>query len=269
MVRHSDYGHILDSHIGAQEVLNLDRVDILSAGDDDIFFAIHQEVKAVLVLLGHIAGVEPLPVEHGGGGLGVVVVAPHDAGTLDTKLTHRPGLNFGAAILLHNLALPSVAGNANGAHLVDVLHAQMDTAGTGGFGKAIVGVVFMVGEIGQPALNQGRRHRLRANMHESPLGGFIVGELEVTPIQRVQQVLGPGHQQPDNGAFLLRHSLQNRFGRSALQQHRLGAGNQRAKPVHFGPGMVQRWDQQETVVTAGLVMLLLHPGRLHQAFVVM
>ena len=73
LVRQTDDGHIVDLGVGGQEVLDLDGVEVLTAGDDDVLLPVYQEVETVLILLGHIAGVEPFPVEHRGGGLGVVV----------------------------------------------------------------------------------------------------------------------------------------------------------------------------------------------------
>ena len=66
--------------------------------------------------------------------------------TLYTQFTHAP-LGNGLELLVHDLDLPAISRYTDGSHLVDVVHAQVDTARAGGLGQAIVGVVLVVGEV--------------------------------------------------------------------------------------------------------------------------
>ena len=206
---------------------------------------------------------EPLPAEHGGGGLGVVVVAPHDAGPLDAQLAHL-ALGHGLALLVHDLHLPAVSRNADGTHLVDVIHPQVDTARAGGLGQAVVGIVFVMGEILHPVLDKGGRDRLGADVHQPPLAELVVLQLQVAPVQRGQDILTPGHQQPHDGAPLLGDGIKDGLGAVALQQDSLAAGKQGTEPVHLGASVIERRDAQEHVLMGSLVVDGLHPGRLQE-----
>ena len=263
----ADHGHVLDLVVGAQEVLDLHRVDVLAARDDDVLFAVHQVDEAVLVLAGHIAGVEPAVVEHLICGLGVLVVALHDAGAVDGQLAHVAGL-YGLALFIDDLGLPAVARLADGAHLVDVVHAQVHAAGADGLGQAVVGVVLVVREDLEPAVDEAGRHGLRADVHQPPLVKVIVVQVHTAGLDGVQQVLRPGHQQPDDGALFLGDGAQDPLGLDAAQQHGLAARQQRAEPVHLGAGVVQRRDAQEHVVAGLAVVVLLHLAGAHQRAVV-
>ena len=169
--------------------------------------------------------------------------------------------------LVHDLHLPAVAGDADGPHLVDVVHAQVDAARAGGLGQAVVGVVLVVGEVAHPVLDEGGGHRLGADVHQPPLGQLVVLQLQVTPVQGGQNVLAPGHQQPHDGAALLGDGVEDGLGGVALEQDGLAAGEQGAEPVHLGAGVVQGRDAQEHVLVGGLVVDGLHPGGLEQGLV--
>ena len=147
---------------------------------------------------------------------------------------------------------------------MDVVGAQVDAARAGGLGQAIVGVIFVVGEIAHPVLDEGRGNGLGADVHQPPLGQLIVLQLQLAPVQGGQNVLGPGHQKPHDGAVLLRHGLEDGLGAVALEQHGLTAGEQRAEPVHLGARVVQGRDAQEHVVVGGGVVDGLHAGGLEQ-----
>ena len=237
---------------GAQEIFNLYRIQVLTAGDDHVLLPVHQIDEAILILTGHIAGEEPAVLQDFGSGLGILIVAGHDAVALDNQLAHV-ALGHILATLIHDAGLPAKAGLADGTHLMDVLHAQMDTAGADGLGQAIVGIILMMREDLQPPLNQAGGHRLCAYMHQPPLIQAVLAQ--VNPgIDGIQQILGPRHQQPDDGALLFGHRPQNPLGLDATQQHGLGAGNQGSEPVHLGTGMVQGRNAKEHIV-AGLTMV--------------
>ena len=166
-----------------------------------------------------------------------------------------------------DLGLPAVAGDADGADAVHVAHAQVHAAGAGRFAQAVVRVVVMVREHLEPALDQRRRHRLRADVHEAPLRKSVVLQVHGARFDGVEDVLRPRHQQPHDGAALLAHRLQDPFRLDPAQQHRAAAGDEAPEPVHLGARVVERRDAEEDVVAHLAVVLLLHLGRLGEAAV--
>ena len=153
LVGQADDSDVIDGLKGVQEVFDLDGIDILTAGDNDVLLAVYEVVETVFVLHGHVAGIEPaVVVQDFLGSRGVIVVTDHDAGALDSKLADFSLLDR-IAVFIHNAALPLVAGNTDRAHLVGILDAQMYTAGSEGLGETVVGVVLMVREIFKPVLD--------------------------------------------------------------------------------------------------------------------
>ena len=254
--------------MGGEEVFDLHRVDVFAAGDDDVLFAVHQEDEAVLVHLRHIAGEQPAVHQGLGRGFRIPVIAGHKAGAFQAQLAYL-ALGHVLAFFVHDAGLPAVAGLADGAHFVDVLHAQMHRAGADGFGQAVVGVVFVVGEYLLPALDQALGHGLGADVHQPPLGELVIGQVHLPAFDGVQDVLGPGHQQPDDGAFFVGHGLQHVLGLGAFEQDGLASHQEGAEPVHLGAGVVEGRDAQEHVVVGLAVMGLLHPAGMDEALVIM
>ena len=127
----------------------------------------------------------------------------------------------------------------------------------------------MRGEILQPAADQTLGDGLGADMHETPLIQMIILQLQLSAVQRGQDILGPGNQEPDDGAMLLGHRLQDRFRAGPLQNDGLAAGNEGAEPVHLGAGMIKRGDAEEAVVLRLAMMGLLHAGGMDQAAMLM
>ena len=88
-------------------------------------------------------------------------------------------------------------------------------------------------------------------------------------LQGVQNVLRPGHQQPDDGTLLVRDGLEDDLRRGPLEQHGLAPGKETAHPVHLGACVVQGRDAEEGVIVLDVVVLLLHLRGLGQAAVLM
>ena len=164
---------------------------------------------------------------------------------------------------------PAVARDSDGAHLADVFHPQMHRAGPDGFAQTVVGIVLVIREVLQPPVDQALGHGLGADMHQPPLGQFIVPDVQLPAVQGGQDILGPGNQQPYDGAVFLADGLEDGFRPGPFQDHRLSAGDQAAEPVHFGPGMIQGRDAEEAVLLRLAVVRLLHPGGVNQAPVLM
>ena len=115
-----------------QEVLDLNRVDILSAGDDDIFLAVYQENESVRIQHCHVAGIQPAILQDFGSRFRIIEVLSHDTGTFDTEFADLPLLDF-IAVLVSDHALPAIARNADGTDLVDIFQAKVYAAGACGF----------------------------------------------------------------------------------------------------------------------------------------
>ena len=127
----------------------------------------------------------------------------------------------------------------------------------------------MVREVSQPAADQALRHRLRTDVHESPLGELIIGKLQFPAVQGREDILCPWNQEPDNGTFFFGYGFQNGFRCGAFQKNGFAAGKQTAEPVHFRTGVIQRRDAEEYIVFGLAVVLLLDAAGMHQTFMVM
>ena len=268
VVGEADNGYVADLLVGAEEVLDLDGVEVFTAGDDDVLLTVYQVDEAVLVLAGHIARQEPAVVgENLGGGGGVLVVALHDAVTLDSQLAHL-ALWDGGAVFVQNAGLPSVACDTDGADLVDILHAQVDATGADGLGEAVVGIIRLAGELFLPTLDQGGGDGLGADVHEPPLGEAVFVHIQVSAVNGVQDILRPGNQKPDDGGSFLGDGLEDPLGADAAEEDGLTAGHQGTEPVHFGAGVVEGGDTEEDVVAGLTVVGLLGLGGGHEGAVI-
>ena len=266
LVGKADHGDVLHLGIGAQEVLDLDGVEVLAAGDDHVLGAVH-EVDEPVAGLGHVACSEPaVRGEYLLRRLGVLVVALHHAGALDGEFADLAGGHLGA-VWAHDLRLPAVARHADRADMGRVLHAEVHGAGPGGLGEAVVRVVVVVGEHALPALDEGGRNGLRTDVHEPPLGEGIVRELHVAALDGVENVLRPWDEQPNDRALLLAHGAENPFRLHSLEEHGLAAHEKAAEPVHLGARVVERRNAEEHVVLRLAVVRLLHAAGVHEGVV--
>ena len=123
----SDNRNVLNRVVCSQEVLNLNRIDVLSAGDDNVLFAVYKVDKSVLVAFSHIAGIQPaVTVKNLVGSLSVLVVALHNARALNRKLANAVA-HF-VALGIDNLNLPAVTGYADCAYLMSVFYSEVNAA---------------------------------------------------------------------------------------------------------------------------------------------
>ena len=150
-------------------------------------------------------------LEHLGGRFGVLVIADHDARTLDDQLADLALCNI-LPCFVDNARLPLIARLADCADFVDISTPQMDAARADRFGQTIVGVVLMVRENLEPAMNHALRHRLRADVHQPPLVEHVMAQVDAAGLDCLQDILAPRHEQPDDGAFFFGHGAQNPFG---------------------------------------------------------
>ena len=133
------------------------------------------------------------------------------------------------------------------------------------FGKPVVRVVVVVREHGLPALDERRRHGLRADVHEPPLVKGVVGELHVAALDGVQDVLRPRYEQPHDRTLLLAHGAEDPFRLHALEQDGLAAHEEAAEPVHLRARVVQGRNAEEHIVLRLAVVGLLHLAGMHEA----
>ncbi len=113
------------------------------------------------------------------------------------------------ALLVYDLCFPVIARLSNGSHFMYIFHAQMHTARPDGLAQPIIGIVLMVRKMLLPTLNQTGRHGLCPDMHQPPLLQQIMFHLHLAGVDGIQKILCPGHQQPHDGTFLLRHRPQD------------------------------------------------------------
>ena len=122
-----------------------------------------------------------------------MVVANHDAFALYAEFSDFSPFNR-FSVFIDDLRLPAEPGDADGADLVDMIHAQVDTTRATGFRQAVIGVILMVGEVMQPSLDQTGRDWLCTDVHQSPLRQRVVGKTESSRVQRCQKILRPRHE---------------------------------------------------------------------------
>ena len=170
---------------------------------------------------------------------------------------------------MDDLHFPTVTGNADGTDFIHVFHPKVYRTGTDGFGKTVVGIVLLVGENFQPTADQRLRNGLCPDVHQSPAGEVILGQIDFSPLDGVENVLGPGHQKPDDGALFRVGGLKNGFRPGALQNYGLRAGNQTSEPVHLCPRVIEGRNAKETVVLGLLMMVLFHAAGVDQTLVIM
>ena len=246
-----------------EKVLDLNGIDILTAGYDDILLAVHKEIETIRILDRHIAGEQPSVLQNLCRCLRVVVIPGHDAGTPDAELAHFTLLHI-LPVLIRYPAFPPVARNADRADLMKIVQTQMHAAGAGRFRQSIVGVIKMVREIILPVADQGRWNRLCADVHQPPLIQPVIAEPDVSPVERIQDILRPRNQQPYDGALLVGDSFQDNIRLCPFQKHCSAAGPEGSHPVKLGAGMIQRRDTQKAVILSGAMVHRLHLGRLIQ-----
>src|SRR4051794_15836485 len=92
LVRHPDDGNLRHARMGADDVLDLAREDVETAGHDHVLLAVDDREEAVRILASDVTGVQPAALERLLGLLGLVPVALHDKRPADADLT---GLTVG------------------------------------------------------------------------------------------------------------------------------------------------------------------------------
>src|SRR5215210_2852925 len=86
VVWHADHRHLGHRGVLVEHLLDLARVDVVAAADDQVLLAVDDEEVAVLVHAGHVAGVEPAAAHAVLRGLGPAPVALHDVVAADDDL---------------------------------------------------------------------------------------------------------------------------------------------------------------------------------------
>ena len=200
-VRQADDGDVFDMVVLAEEVLDLDGIEVLAARDDDILLAVDKIDESVLRLLRHVACEEPSVLQDFARGLFILVIAFHDAVALEGQFADFAAFDR-LVIFVDDFRLPAIACDADGADVVDVFNAEMDGARADGFAEAVVRVVVVMGEDLLPAFDEAGRHGLRADVHEPPLVKLVVGQFDFAAVDGVENVLRPWDEQPDNRALL-------------------------------------------------------------------
>ena len=126
---------------------------------------------------------------------------------------------YGAAALVNDSGLPAVAGLTDRAYLVDVLNAKVYAAGADRLGKSVVGVIFVVREFFLPALDKARGNGLCTDVHQSPLIELVFVKIDLAAVDRVENILRPRNEKPNDGAMLVRCGLDDLLGGGALKKH--------------------------------------------------
>src|SRR5258705_13728088 len=78
-VRYAEHTRFLNRRMSAEDGLDLCGIDILAAGLDQVFLAVDENERAVLLTPQQVAGMEPTALEHLGVSRIVIEIAGHDA----------------------------------------------------------------------------------------------------------------------------------------------------------------------------------------------
>ena len=117
-------------------------------------------------------------------------------------------------------------------------------------------------------MDQAGRNGLRADVHEAPLLEHIVVQVDAPGVERVEQILRPRHEQPDDRAMLLGDGAENPFRLHAAQEHGLAAREQAAEPMHLRARVIQRRDaEKDVLMRLAVVVLLDQTGMIERAVV--
>ena len=101
-------------------------------------------------------------------------------------------------------------------------------------------------------------------MHKSPLREAVFGRIDLSGIDRVEDILHPRHKQPHYSDLLRTHRVQHPFRRDTAQKNRAAAREEAAEPMHLRTGMIKRRDAEEHVRMRLRMMLLLGLGGGHK-----
>ena len=107
-MRDADHGHLGDGRVLVQHLLDLPRVHVVAAPDDQVLLPVDDVVVAVGVHPGHVAGAEPSVGDRLGGGLGLVPVALHHVVAADGDLADLPARHVWPASSTSRISTPSM-----------------------------------------------------------------------------------------------------------------------------------------------------------------
>ena len=102
---------------------------------------------------------------------------------------------------------------------------------------------------------------------EPPLIEDVVGEVDVSAVDGIEDILRPRDEEPDDGAALGGDGAEDPLGADALQEDRFAADHKGAEPVHLRAGVVQGRDAEKDIVMGLTVMFLFTDGRMLEASV--
>jgi hypothetical protein len=89
-VRQADHGGLGDGGMLVEHLLDLPRVDVVAAADDQVLLPVHDVEVAAGVDPGQVTGVEPAVADRLGGGLGALPVALHHVREATGEVSDRP-----------------------------------------------------------------------------------------------------------------------------------------------------------------------------------
>src|SRR5690606_31859071 len=184
-VRYPDGGDLEHAGHGGDHVLDLVRVYVEARDQDHVLLAVDDVEEALLVHLGHVAGVQPASrIDDLGGLLGAVPVAGHDLRAADTQLADLADRQS-AAFLVLDTGVGGGDGQADRAVVVGQVHG-VDAGGRRSLGQA---VGLDQGDAGDllPALGHRPLHR-----HAAAQGQVQAGEVHLVEAGGIEQTVEQG-----------------------------------------------------------------------------
>ena len=202
----TDYCHIMHFIICTDEIFNLYRIEVFTTTDDNVFLTVYKKNEAVFVFLCHISRKEPAVCKHFLCRFLIAIIANHNAVTFDCKLADLTFFYF-IAVFIHNFHLPAVACFSDTADFMYILHTEMYTTRSDRLGKTIVGIVIVMREDFLPMLDKTLWNRLRTDVHQSPLGKFILIQIYFPGLDGFENILCPRYKKPYDRTFFFRNRI--------------------------------------------------------------
>ena len=127
----------------SEEVLDLYRIKVFTAADNNVFFTVNKVNKTVLIFLSHITCIKPAVLQCFGSSLFVTVVALHNSGTFDKELANLSALDFFSVFISYSY-FPAEACFSDGTDFVYILDTKMYTARSDRFAETVICVILML-----------------------------------------------------------------------------------------------------------------------------
>jgi hypothetical protein len=172
------------------------------------------------------------------------------------KLTDFTAGN-GLALFVNDLSLPKVTRLTDSTDLVLVLNTEVNTAGTDGLGKTVVGVISVMGEYVLPTTDKAGRNGLSTDVHKSPLRETVFRKIDSAVVDSVKNILCPRNEKPNDGTLFFGNGSEDPLGLNSAEKNSTASRKERTEPVHLSTRVIKGRNTEEHVILCLSVVILL------------